>query len=119
MFLHIFYSKHDKKNKVFNMDNITLDIHNPNHQEGESYPKFCMIDEEQKLLFRMKIKYIRNITNDGKDGRISFYLDGLDRKNRKVSVYTDDNPKRYVSDDGADLFTQVEISDAFHEYKEI
>lgn len=117
MFLHIFYSKHDRKNKVFNMDNISIDIHEPVRQKKEVYPQFHMLDDDKNLSFRMDITDIGNITNDDK-GKVSFYLDGLDRKNRKVLVYTDDNPKRYVSDD-ADLFTHVEIAESFGEYKEI
>jgi len=113
MFLHIFYKKNDKKNKVFNMDTISLDIH---EQKGRTNPQFRMLDDDKKLSFKMDITNIGNITNDDK-GKISFYLDGLDRKNRKVLIYTDDNPKRYVND--SDLFTGVEISEAFNEYKEI
>jgi hypothetical protein len=118
MFLHIFYGKHDKKNKVFNMDTISLAIHEPVRQKKEVYPQFKMIDDDKNLSFRMDITDIGNITNDDK-GKISFYFDGLDRKNRKVSVYTDNNSKRYVSGDDTDLFTHVDMSDAFGEYKEI
>ena len=117
MFLHIFYGKHDKKNKVFNMDTISIDIKDPIRAQREVYPQFKMIDNDKQLSFRMDIREMQNITNDS-DGKISFHLDGLDRKNRKVSVYTDNNPKRY-GDNDADLFTHVDMSDAFGDFKEI
>jgi hypothetical protein len=118
MFLHIYYSPHDKKNRVTTIENANISFQK--NSDIRSRQDMRILFENEKLSFAMFVNDITYITNDD-NGKMHLSVSGLDRKNRKVKVYTDTNDKKFVREGKEDpyLFIAADMADAFADYKEI
>ena len=116
MFLHIVYGTHNRKNRVVSNEDINISIQK--NFDLPAVPDMRIIFEKENLSFRMRISKIHFITNDD-NGKIHLSVEGLDRKNRKVKVYTDRSDKKFIkpSEEGGDLFLHSDMADAFRDFE--
>lgn len=118
-FLHIVYGNRDKRNRVFDMNDTTIEF-NPDDWDL----RIDIAIHSKKLIFFATALRVRDAITI-RDGQFHFNVSGLDRKNKAVEIFTDDNEKKFITESDTEdiietkLFSVLVAGVELEKYKEI